>query len=43
VADIGNHTYYATLIKEVISKDFKKNQNVKYFIVVSKIIFKKRL
>lgn len=31
VTDIGSHAYGGTLIEEVISKTFKKNQNVRFF------------
>ena len=31
MADIDSHSYYATLIGEVISKRFKKKQNVRCF------------
>jgi hypothetical protein len=31
MADIGSHIYDGTLIEVVISKSFKKNQNVRFF------------
>lgn len=31
MADIGSYVYDATLIREVISKSFKKNQNARHF------------